>query len=350
MNTSYIPYYRSTVRESTYKVRVKSLEKMRDRFSSVVMRSFSLEDIQNYRIWLLTDEDKGGAGYSQAYASLVFGMFRKSLDYAVEMGYMEYNISKKSKAIPKGKANIEYWTKSEFEQVISQIYIADFYEHLNFVMLWIYFMTGIRVNEGAALWWNDIDFHNKKMRVHYMLEILNKKNWKRNPYTKTDSGKRIISLDDDTISILREWKQRQMSIGLGNENDFVFSYDSLPVIKSTIARVIARYSKLAKVKKIQAKGLRHSHASYIINEINASVLVLSHRLGHSSPEITLKHYSHMWSGADETITEKMKGNIKIQTADSKQFRFTGNQAVPNDIEKTDGRHRVHQRTLETVVS
>ena len=70
------------------------------------------------------------------------------------------------------------------------------------------------------------------------------------------------------------------------------------MIKSTISRIINRYSKLAKVKKIQAKGLRHSHASYLINEFNVSVLVLSQRMGHSSPEITLKHYAHMWSGAD----------------------------------------------------
>lgn len=32
-----------------------------------------------------------------------FGMFRKSLDYALQMGYVEKNISKQSNAIPKGK-------------------------------------------------------------------------------------------------------------------------------------------------------------------------------------------------------------------------------------------------------
>ncbi|MGX5475890.1 tyrosine-type recombinase/integrase [Bacillus toyonensis] len=100
------------------------------------------------------------------------------------------------------------------------------------------------------------------------------------------------------------------------ESDFVFSYDGLPMIKSTIGRIIQRYSKLAGVKKIQAKGLRHSHASYLINEFNVSVLVLSQRMGHSSPEITLKHYAHMWSGADTAIADTMNGNIDIKTAES----------------------------------
>lgn len=98
-------------------------------------------------------------------------------------------------------------------------------------------------------------------------------------YTKTEDGKRIIALDDDTINILTIWRNRQLEIGLGNSNDFMFSYDGLPMIKSTIGRIIKRYSQFAGVTRIQAKGLRHSHASYLINEFNVSVLVLSQRMG-----------------------------------------------------------------------
>lgn len=139
--------------------------------------------------------------------------------------------------------------------------------------------------------------------------------------------KRIVALDDDTIKILINWRNRQKEIGLGRDEDLIFSYDGLPMIKSTISRIISRYSKFAGVKKIQAKGLRHSHASYLINEFNVSVLVLSQRMGHSSPEITLKHYAHMWSGADTEIAEKITGNISIKTATSTKFKFNGNQSL-----------------------
>ena len=50
-------------------------------------------------------------------------------------------------------------------------------------------------------------------------------------------------------------------------------------------------------------------------------------MGHSSPEITLKHYSHMWSGVDELIAEEMTGNINIRTAEKSSISFNGNQAV-----------------------
>ena len=321
MDTVYIPAYETEVEESTFYVRKRTLESMRDRFSNIELRSLAVEDVQRYRTWLLSDK---GAGYSQAYASLVFGMFRKSMDMAVDMQYLEVNISKKVKAISKGKAVVPYWTKTEFEKVISAICLDDFYEHLCFVMLWTYFMTGIRVSEGTALWWDDVDFQNKRLRVHHSLYLRNKSNWKRKNYTKTEDGKRIISLDEDTIQVLKEWKQRQSKIGI---DDFVFSYDGTPMIKSTIARIIQRFAKLANVHRIQAKGLRHSHASYLINEFNVSVLILSKRMGHSSPEITLKHYSHMWSGVDELIAEEMTGNITIRTAEKSGISFNGNQAV-----------------------
>lgn len=327
MNQVYIPYYQTEVEESTFEVREGILEKIKDRFGSMSLRSISIEDVQNFRTWLLTSKKRGGAGYSQSYSSMVFGVFRQSLDKAVDMQYLEYNISKKVKAIPKGKAVVAYWTKEEFEQVINQIYIDDFYEHLNFVMIWVYYMTGIRVNEGTALNWSDIDLKKKRMRVHHMLILKTRTEWKRNSYTKTEDGKRTIALDDDTINILKVWRERQLTIGLGKVDDFVFSYDGLPMIKSTIGRMLSRYAKLAGVKKIQAKGLRHSHASYLINEFNVSVLVLSQRMGHSSPEITLKHYAHMWTGADNTIAEMMAGNINIKTASETKLRFNGNQAI-----------------------
>ena len=66
---------------------------------------------------------------------------------------------------------------------------------------------------------------------------------------------------------------------------------------------------------------------HLINEFNVSVLVLSQRMGHSSPEITLKHYAHMWNGADTEIAAKITGNINIETANETKVKFNGNQSL-----------------------
>ncbi|HEL2054905.1 TPA: site-specific integrase [Streptococcus suis] len=321
MNTTYLPFYQSEVSEHTYSTRQPAINLVIKRFGRKKLKDISIRDVQNFRTWLLS---KNGGNYSQAYASLTFGMFRKTLEFAVGMQFLDTNVSMKVKAIPKGRTHSQYWTKRDFEEVISHIYIDDFYEHLCFVLLWLYFCTGLRVNEGTALWWNNIDFEKKQLTVNHMLIMKSKTNWIRQNHTKTDSGLRTISLDDDTISILKEWKNRQASLGRVN---FVLSYDGNPMLKSTISRIIKRYARLAKVPEIQAKELRHSHASYLINELNASVLIVSKRLGHSSPEITLKHYAHLWSGVDKELADEMVGLISIKHADKTMVQFNGNQSL-----------------------
>lgn len=157
-----------------------------------------------------------------------------------------------------------------------------------------------------------------------MLIMENKNNWKRKDGTKTSNGTRTISLDDDTIDILLSWKKRQSEVC---KSKFIFSYDSKPMQKSTIGRIIKRYSKLANVHKIQPKGLRHSHASYLINDFNMDILMLSKRLGHAGPEITLRHYSHMYPNRDEVIAENITGNIKTETSKKNHSKFNGNQNI-----------------------
>lgn len=319
MEKHYIPYYKSNVEKSTWRSRECGLIQIQERFGEKLLRDISVADCENYRIWLLNE-----SGYSQAYSSLMYGMFRKTLDYAVTMQFVDQNISKRTKAIPKGKSIVQYWTKEEFEKVLSCICIDDFYEHMCFVMIWIYYMTGIRVSEGLALNWNDVDFKKKKMRIHHTLDMINQQNFSRKPYTKTENGMRIISLDDDSVEILKQWKEIQAKHQVEN---FVFSYTDLPLYRSTVQRIIERYAIIAKVPIIQGKGLRHSHVSYLINEFNADILVVSRRLGHSSPEITLKHYAHMWSRNDESIADQMTGNVNFSTAKQSKITFNGNQAV-----------------------
>ena len=67
------------------------------RFGDQLLRDIDITDVQNFRTWLLKDEKDGGAGYSQGYAGLVFGCFRKSLDHAVQMQYLSSNVSKRVK-------------------------------------------------------------------------------------------------------------------------------------------------------------------------------------------------------------------------------------------------------------
>src|SRR5699024_7355336 len=144
-------------------------------------------------------------------------------------------------------------------------------------------------------------------------------------YTKTKSGKRTITLDDELVRILVEWRQAQLEHGV---KKFVLSYDDRPMIKSTLNNVIHKYAKLAGVPDINGRGLRHSHASFLIAELGADVLTVSKRLGHSSPAVTLRYYAHMFDRNDELIADKMVGSMDLTPAKHSHVKFNGNQIIP----------------------
>ena len=69
---------------------------------------------------------------------MIYGVFRKTLDYAVKIQYLETNLSKQTDAISKGRTTVAYWTKAEFEKVLTSFYIDDIYEHMAFIAIWLY--------------------------------------------------------------------------------------------------------------------------------------------------------------------------------------------------------------------
>lgn len=313
----YIPYYKGAVQESTFSTKIHVIKIVKDYFNNKDIDTIRVRDCELFRVYLL-----GQDRYSQIYASMVYGTFRSILEYAVRLEFLSKNISKKTKAIPKGRSNVKFWNLEEFQKVISTICIDDFYEHMCFVMLWLYFTTGIRVGEGQALTWDKVKLDDRKLIINSTLEYKNRNNYSIKPFTKTEAGNRIITLDKDTVEILKKWKDRQEKYCV---NNFVISYCDIPIGRNTLHRIIKRYAKAAGVHSIQAKALRHSHASYLINHFNADILIVSQRLGHSSPEITLKYYSHLWSKGDTIIAEKMEGVIDINLNSKTQINMKNNQ-------------------------
>ena len=142
----------------------------------------------------------------------------------------------------------------------------------------------------------------KQVNLHY----LNIDNWERSTKLKTESSKRTIGLDDNTLDVLQKWKERQQK---HSKIKFVLSYDGNPFPKRSFAYQLKKYSEKAGVPYIKPKGLRHSHASLLINEWNTTPLAIQKRLGHSDVQTTLSVYSHLYPNFDKEITENLKNLI-----------------------------------------
>ncbi|WP_270271362.1 site-specific integrase [Enterococcus lactis] len=128
--------------------------------------------------------------------------------------------------------------------------------------MWLLFMTVMRLGEATALTWKDIDFENKNLRVNKTLYYKRAKTYEF-VEPETASSIRTIELDDNTITFLKAWKERQVSIG---GMSFVLSYNGTPTQKYTIRHIMRRHATIVGVHIIRIHGLRHSHASLLISQ------------------------------------------------------------------------------------
>lgn len=325
----FLPKYKGDVEASTYETHSMMFLHAVDFLGNVTLKKITVEECE----WLLTE-----AKYSQNYASAVYTAFRQSLDYAVEINLILTNPSLKTKSVPKGRAVAKYWTKEEFEKILSCVSISSFYERLIYVTFLFFYRTGCRVSEAGALRWSDVDLDNGKVRFINNLHYRNKMEYELVPYLKNDSIRRTLTLDDELVRVLEDWKKEQLKYSV---HDFVLSYDNCPLNKSTLSKWLKRYSELADVPRIDGRGLRHSNASYLIAELGADVLTVSHRLGHKTPMTTLKYYAHMFSNNDIELASKMEGSMDISPAEGSKVSFNGNQHL--DGNKIDGLPKVCQK-------
>lgn len=330
MDKVFLPSYKSNVEESTWLVRQPMFKKLKEVFGVKKLSQVLPSDVLKFRTWLLSDE----SGYSQSYASLVYGMFRKTMDEAVDMDYLSKNparIKNSTKAIPKGRHKINYWTLEEFRRVISQCYLGDIEGLLAYVILNLYYFTGIRVSEGLALQWSDVSFENETVHINHTLFRKPGGKVVRKNYTKTANGMRTIDIPIDLVEILKEWKKIQYNnLPQDGDDHYILSATDQPLHRSTIGNIIKRYAKLANIHSIQAKELRTSHASLLINKYNVDVLLVSKRLGHAKPTTTLLYYSELWNGRNKTVSQQLNGALGgIDHPDHSLIDFNGNQFIGN---------------------
>ena len=177
-------------------------------------------------------------------------------------------------------------------------------------------MTGVRVSEGLSLKWSDIDFNSKLLHVQSTLEYEGNGIYTRKDQTKTAAGIRYIELDDETISVLKRWREIQIQ---SSEDDFVLARFGSPLNKSTLSRILKRHAIKSGVPVITGKGLRHSHDSFMINVLKKDVLYVSQRSGRVDKATTLNTYSHLYDSQNAT------GGAEITQA-LRKFGVTSNPA------------------------
>ena len=169
--------------------------------------------------------------------------------------------------------------------------------------------TGCRKSELLSLQWKDLDFLNKNARIGKTLALdENTQIIIQTP--KTTSSTRSISLNDETVRIINNWRTIQRSdylrIGFNtsNEEQFIFTNDRNELYYPQVVNDWLNYLiKKYQLPRITPRHFRHTHASLLL-QAGVPVKEVSERFVHKDVKITLEIYSHVMPEEAEKTANK----------------------------------------------
>jgi integrase len=151
--------------------------------------------------------------------------------------------------------------------------------------------TGARPSEVLGLRPEDVNFKDKTILIEHSLD----ESTRELKPTKTYEVRRV-DLDHfpDCLALLQEYvpwlREEAMLYGWGEPEWLFPSEEGGPLDLSKVRKSFQRVLKRAEIHRRRLYDLRHSFASLRLAE-GAPLTYISHQLGHSSPETTLRYYA-----------------------------------------------------------
>ena len=211
--------------------------------------------------------------------------------YSTIYGGIDTGAALKSYKLTKAdKTEMKIWTPEEFNRFAEAVENPVLRAYFIFM-----FWTGCRRGEGIAI--TKDCFTGNRCHIYRSMRY---ENLGFMPL-KTESSERTITIDRNTMEILKPW--------IDQADPFVFG-GVHPISATTIYYAFKQGIKDSGVSPIRLHDLRHSHASYLLNN-GANILAVSKRLGHATITQTLETYAHLMQDTEEKMVEIIEENSKI---------------------------------------
>jgi integrase len=229
-------------------------------------------------------------------------MLHSALEQAVKVGYASRNVT--DAAVPPRPPTEEMKVLEESQ--VSQLLVAAKDTRMD-ALLHLAVATGLRQMELLGLKWTDLDWSKRTLKVERQLERANSEHV-RFTQPKTHYGRRLLALGKQTVAGLREQYDRQndeRKMAGNNWKEFGLIFPSkvgTPINYRNLLRDFQILLQKAGLPQMRFHDLRHTAASIMLNH-GVPVIVVSRRLGHARPSITLDIYGHLLPSMQEEVAQ-----------------------------------------------
>lgn len=278
----------------------------------VLLQRLRPSDVKSWHEYLLKDGRKHGGPLSARTVGHAHRVLHRALQVAVKTEVLARNVAS---AVPPPKVEAD-----EIE-ILDQGEVATLLDGLQ--GHWLHpiaavdLATGLRRGEVLGLQWDDIDLDGASLRVERALEETKRHGLQFKP-PKTKHGRRTLSLPPSAVTVLREHRVKQLemrlALGLGKPpgDALVFSrFDGSPIPPRQLTKEWAETCASRGLPRVTFHALRHTHASALI-AAGLDVVMISRRLGHANPTVTLNIYGHLFRRNDDAAAHAIESVLQAR--------------------------------------
>ncbi|WP_169558498.1 tyrosine-type recombinase/integrase [Nesterenkonia alba] len=285
-------------RESTYRQVETDLKRLNDVFGERRLRSITVSEVKT---WVASMKAEG---LEQTTIYAKYRRFKQIMDAAVEEGILVRSPCTKSTTPGMGKRE---------QQIPTVKQVWDLYNHVPdglkpAVLLGAF--SGLRASEVVAI--------DERRDIDYARGLVKPKLQHGGVLLKTDSSEWQVPIAEEMALEL------SLYVDQGHSNTLVRSAYGQSITPNRMQVVVKKSADaLGFYEKFRFHDLRHFYASMLISE-GLDVVTVQHCMRHSTPNTTLRTYSHLWPDADEAPRAAVQKLFAAREASSKEDSNVGN--------------------------
>jgi integrase len=295
----WLPAKRTTIKETTlalYELHVTKY--IVPRLGGVPLLNLGAAHINGFYADLLADRQRNrGRGLSPTTVRRVHTTMHKALADAVRWGRLARNPADHSDPPREATPEMSVWDPAQLRTFLESVRTDRL-----FAAWLLAATTGMRRGEILGLRWSDVDLDAGAISVRQIRTVARYKVITVTP--KTERGTRTIALDPQTVAALESYRVLQIEERLRSGPQYldtaglVFTQpDGSPIHPERFSSWFKQHCRRSGLPLIRLHDVRHSYVTALLAG-GVPLKVVSQRVGHSSPMVTMTIYQHVLPGDD----------------------------------------------------